>query len=56
LPNNEPINIKINIMVEDKILKCIPSIDPKTKNIIINNVLPNPIPKCDPTNAMYVEE
>ena len=45
LPNKEPINIKKNIIDEDKILKCIPSIEPRIKKIIINNILPNPIPK-----------
>ncbi len=51
-PNNEPINIKIKIIVEDKILKWIPKIEPKIKKIIINSLLPNPIPKCEPTNAI----
>ena len=45
LPNKEPINIKKNITDEDNILKCIPRIEPRIKKIIINNILPNPIPK-----------
>tara|TARA_B100000989_G_C19379878_1_gene401144 strand:+ start:558 stop:755 length:198 start_codon:yes stop_codon:yes gene_type:complete len=56
LPNNEPMNIKKNIIDEDKILKCIPRIEPRIKKIIINNLLPNPIPKYEPTNAIYTEE
>ena len=52
LPNNEPRKIKRKITVEDKILKCIPKIEPKIKKIKINKVFPNPIPKCDPTNAI----
>ena len=55
-PKNEPININIKIIVDDKILKWIPIIDPIIKNKIINKVLPSPIPKCEPTKAMYSEE
>ena len=56
LPNNEPININKNIIDEDKTLKCIPIIEPKIKKININNIFPNPIPKYEPTNAIYIEE
>ena len=33
-----------------------PIIKPEMKKIIMNKILPNPIPKYDPTNAMYNEE
>ena len=52
LPNSEPINIKKNIMLDEKILKLIPIIVPIIKKEIMNKVFPNPIPKCEPTNAM----
>ena len=45
LPNNDPRNIKKKITLDEKILKCMPMIDPIIKNIIINKVLPSPIPK-----------
>ena len=51
-PKNDPINIKRNIIVEDKILKWIPIIEPNIKNKIMNNVLPKPIPKCYPTKLI----
>ena len=56
LLNKDPIKIKKKIKLEDKILKCIPIIEPNIKKKIINKVLPSPIPKCEPTNAMYMEE
>ena len=52
LPNNDPINMNKNIIVEETILKCNPKIEPMIKKIIINNVFPKPIPKCEPTNAI----
>ena len=55
-PKNEPTNINRKIIVDDKILKWIPIIDPIIKKKIMNKVLPRPIPKCDPTKAIYSEE
>ena len=48
--------MNINIIVEDKILKLMPIIKPKIKKVIINKIFPDPIPKCDPTNAIQSEE
>ena len=56
LPNNDPINIKRNMMVDVIILKCIPITEPIIKKRIINNVFPKPIPKWEPTKAIYIEE
>ena len=44
-PKKEPMYIKINIAVEEIILKCIPIIDPKIKKNKMNSVFPRPIPK-----------
>ena len=56
LPNNDPINIKKKIIVEDIILKCMPIIEPIIKNKTMNKVFPEPIPKWEPTKAIYIEE
>tara|TARA_B100000073_G_C23427910_1_gene450019 strand:- start:83 stop:214 length:132 start_codon:yes stop_codon:yes gene_type:complete len=42
-------NIVKKIMEDDRILKFIPIINPIIKKVRINNVLPKPIPKYDPT-------
>ena len=51
-PNSDPININKKIILDDRILKFIPSVAPMIIKIIINKVLPNPIPKCDPTKPI----
>ena len=56
LPNKDPIKIKKNIILDEKILKLIPMIEPIIKKKNINNVFPKPIPKCEPTNAIYTDE
>ena len=56
LLNNDPINIEKKIILEVAILKLIPIIDPNIKKKIINNVFPRPIPKWEPTKAIYIDE
>ena len=55
LPKKEPKYMHKKINEDDIILKCIPNTDPIIKNIIINNKLPKPIPKCEPTYPIYIE-
>ena len=55
-PKNEPININKKIMDDVNILKWIPRTVPIIKKIIINKILPSPIPKYEPTKAIYNAE
>ena len=55
-PKKEPTYIKKKIIDDVIILKWIPNIDPSIKKTIINNVFPRPIPKYEPTYAIYVAE
>ena len=43
-------------MLDEKILKFIPNTAPTIMKLIINRVFPKPIPKCDPTKPIYIEE